>query len=158
MKSSSESMRAIFDGALLTLRWRDGHLFFTFTQPVTVSQSIAHFKQTNNFESPIKKRGLCLLLTAQSNVMITRHSFDLCAGGHTLTVRESKRGQHVTHSPYPKRFVYINQRLCQSRGCELRGKTKNTYVPLQTREHAWAGISGTLHFGGARGAFYVPRR
>jgi len=38
------------------------------------------------------------------------------------------------------------------------GKQKNTYVPLQTREHAWAGMSGTLHFGGARGAFYVPRR
>ena len=36
---------------------------------------------------------------------------------------------------------------------------KNTnYVPLQTREHAWAGMSGTLRFGGARGAFYVPRR
>lgn len=38
-------------------------------------------------------------------------------------------------------------------------KTTNThYVPLQTREHAWAGMSGMLRFGGARGAFYVPRR
>jgi len=37
-------------------------------------------------------------------------------------------------------------------------KKKFTYVPLQTREHAWAGMSGTLRFGGARGAFYVPRR
>lgn len=29
----------------------------------------------------------------------------------------------------------------------------HTYVPLQTREHAWAGMSGMPHFGGARGAF-----
>ena len=41
----------------------------------------------------------------------------------------------------------------------LVGRQQQTnYVPLQTREHAWAGMSGMLHFGGARGAFYVPRR
>ncbi len=40
----------------------------------------------------------------------------------------------------------------------LTDKKKFTYVPLQTREHAWAGMSGMLRFGGARGAFYVPRR
>lgn len=28
-----------------------------------------------------------------------------------------------------------------------------TYVPLQTREHAWAGMSGMLRDCGARGAF-----
>jgi len=39
-----------------------------------------------------------------------------------------------------------------------RNQKQTTYVPLQTREHAWAGMSGMLRFGGARGAFYVPRR
>jgi hypothetical protein len=36
--------------------------------------------------------------------------------------------------------------------------TTTKYVPLQTREHAWAGMSGMLHICGARGAHYVPRR
>jgi hypothetical protein len=50
---------------------------------------------------------------------------------------------------YPKRL-----------DAELRdgNKLSSTYVPLQTREHAWAGMSGMLRFGGARGALYVPRR
>jgi len=31
-------------------------------------------------------------------------------------------------------------------------KTKKThYVPLQTREHAWAGMSGMLHYVGLEG-------
>ena len=40
----------------------------------------------------------------------------------------------------------------------LEPKQILNYVPLQTREHAWAGMSGMLRFGGARGALYVPRR
>jgi len=47
----------------------------------------------------------------------------------------------------------------QTHGAELyEWSKKHNYVPLQTIEHAWAGMSGTLRFGGARGAFYVPRR
>lgn len=43
-------------------------------------------------------------------------------------------------------------------GSLVSTKKQTTYVPLQTIEHAWAGMSGMLRFGGARGAFYVPRR
>ena len=50
-------------------------------------------------------------------------------------------------------------RTCQTQVAELWLEHKKLYyVPLQTREHAWAGMSGTLFFGGARGALYVPRR
>lgn len=47
------------------------------------------------------------------------------------------------------------QRLAgRQKPCMTAGTPKPTlYVPLQTREHAWAGMSGMLHFGGARGAF-----
>ena len=60
------------------------------------------------------------------------------------------------HSKNNHRKYFIHQTLVT----EIRDdeQKKTTYVPLQTREHAWAGMSGMLHFGGARGAFYVPRR
>jgi hypothetical protein len=62
---------------------------------------------------------------------------------------------------YPKCTVKTKVcRYSKRLDAELReGKqTLSTYVPLQTIEHAWAGMSGTLRFGGARGALYVPRR
>lgn len=72
-----------------------------------------------------------------------------------LSVRNLRPGEEYTH-------VYLHGALRVVCGplheaCAHRKatgtQTNHIYVPLQTREHAWAGMSGMLHFGGARGAF-----
>ena len=52
-------------------------------------------------------------------------------------------------------MLYSEGRVFQTRTEEMvrRGKHKyqNQYVPLQTREHAWAGMSGMPHSVGLEG-------
>lgn len=71
----------------------------------------------------------------------------------SVCVRYTKRAWYRT-LPAPKHLFLFGGAI------PTLNQQQNTqhYVPLQTREHAWAGMSGTLRFGGARGAFYVPRR
>jgi len=136
---------------------------------------VSNVKNKNIIESPFKK--LQVLLPRRRKVY---------SRSQEITKPPQKRTTDSYETPtpqYPKRAVYYKvysrpktrktdqQHLFRGVRDPLNGfhttssvstgnniNTNTHYVPLQTREHAWAGMSGMLRFGGARGAFYVPRR
>ena len=61
---------------------------------------------------------------------------------------QSISNDHKTLPPFTTYTTYVSQ----THEAEIGENKQHThYVPLQTREHAWAGMSGMLHYVGLEG-------